>query len=436
LSEEVPVETVAPAAAQVTQDTAIPAVAEPEILEEVPLFNGGVIKKIIRQGTGTCPVPGSLVTCHYVGRLKSNGTQFDSSRDRDEPFKFVLGEKQVIRAWDHALGTMRVGELAILDCGSDFCYGAAGSPPLIDEDADLIFEIELLGWEPNAKEIIPGVAKMYLSRGEGWSTPGPGSVCAVKVLGRIGGEDGEVFLDCRDDALLIAIDVPQLPPGLEAAVCTMKKGERAAVWIESELAGDGFEPLRHLVPVPRDAQLYYELELESFESVKEAWEMSPFEKVEEARRLKEAGNDFFRSGQIARALLRYDSAIKLFEYDTDWSAEDKAAMNAIKLPVYNNMATVKVKMGKHKEVVELCNEALKLELPSVKTLYKRAQAEAALGLTDEAVASLQQALALPSVDAAKRAEVERLLKPLLARQAKANAKEKSVWSAAFGNFSL
>jgi FKBP-type peptidyl-prolyl cis-trans isomerase len=87
LSEEVPVETVAPAAAQVTQDTAIPAVAEPEILEEVPLFNGGVIKKIIRQGTGTCPVPGSLVTCHYVGRLKSNGTQFDSSRDRDEPFK-------------------------------------------------------------------------------------------------------------------------------------------------------------------------------------------------------------------------------------------------------------------------------------------------------------------------------------------------------------
>jgi len=61
--------------------------SEPEVLETIPLFDGKVVKKILRYGTGTSPLPGSIVTCHYVGRLKADGTLFDSSRERDQPFQ-------------------------------------------------------------------------------------------------------------------------------------------------------------------------------------------------------------------------------------------------------------------------------------------------------------------------------------------------------------
>lgn len=350
-------------------------------------------------------------------------------------FQFVLGDKAVIRAWDNAIGTMKVGELAILDCGADWCYGAAGSPPKIPEDADLVFEIELLSWDPNAKQIIPGVVKMYVARGEGWNTPTAGTICHIKIVGRVGGEDGPLFLDCRDDAILVPIDIPQLPPGLETALCTMKKGERAHFWIESELTGDGFEPLRHKVALPRDAQLFYEIEMEDFENIKEAWEMTPAEKAEEARRLKEVGNDFFRSGQPERALIRYDASVKIFEHETGLSEADQKEADAIKLLSLVNMATVKHKMQKWRDVLEHAGDALAIEPANVKALFRRAQAEAATGLVDEAVATLRAALAAPAVTAAQRAEVDKLMRPLLVRQAKLNAKEKSVWGAAFSSFS-
>ena len=87
---------------------------------------------------------GDEVTVHYVGTLASDGTQFDSSRERDMPFTFKLGLGEVIPCWDEGVASMLVGEKAVLTCAPEYAYGEAGSPPTIPPNAELKFEVELL----------------------------------------------------------------------------------------------------------------------------------------------------------------------------------------------------------------------------------------------------------------------------------------------------
>lgn len=106
-----------------------------------PKKDGGVLKEIIKEGIGEeTPASGCKVTVHYTGTLL-DGTKFDSSKDRNEPFEFDLGKKSVIKAWDIGVATMKRGEVAILTCAPDYAYRAAGSPPAIPPNATLKFEV-------------------------------------------------------------------------------------------------------------------------------------------------------------------------------------------------------------------------------------------------------------------------------------------------------
>ena len=116
--------------------------------------DGGLLKKILVEGSGDASPPdGDEVVVHYVGTLNDGGEKFDSSRDRDDHFKFQIGQGSVIKGWDQGVATMKKGEKAILRCRSDYAYGDSGSPPKIPGGATLDFEVELFDWQEKQKEM-------------------------------------------------------------------------------------------------------------------------------------------------------------------------------------------------------------------------------------------------------------------------------------------
>ncbi len=97
----------------------------------------------LRDGNGAEARAGSTVTVHYVGTL-TNGTKFDSSRDRGKGFTFKLGAGQVIKGWDQGVAGMKVGAIRKLTIPPHLAYGERGFPPVIPPNSTLVFEVELL----------------------------------------------------------------------------------------------------------------------------------------------------------------------------------------------------------------------------------------------------------------------------------------------------
>lgn len=97
----------------------------------------------IKAGEGKEAKAGDRVTVHYVGTL-TNGSKFDSSRDRNKGFTFNLGQGQVIKGWDQGVAGMRVGGMRKLTIAPHLAYGDRGFPPVIPPNSTLVFEVELL----------------------------------------------------------------------------------------------------------------------------------------------------------------------------------------------------------------------------------------------------------------------------------------------------
>jgi len=103
----------------------------------------GLIYEDISVGEGDAAAAGQRVSVHYTGWL-TDGTKFDSSKDRNDPFDFPLGAGHVIRGWDEGVQGMQVGGARKLTIPPQLGYGARGAGGVIPPDATLVFEVELL----------------------------------------------------------------------------------------------------------------------------------------------------------------------------------------------------------------------------------------------------------------------------------------------------
>lgn len=121
-----------------------PMTTIPDSDREYVELDSGLKYVDLQAGDGASPSKGQRVSVHYVGKL-TDGTVFDSSRDRGRPFEFNIGVGQVIKGWDEGVSTMKVGGTRQLLIPPELGYGSRGAGGVIPPDATLDFEVELLG---------------------------------------------------------------------------------------------------------------------------------------------------------------------------------------------------------------------------------------------------------------------------------------------------
>lgn len=128
-------EPVAPAGT-VAQDAAAPASAMKKTAS-------GLQYEDLVAGSGNSPSPGKQVTVHYTGWL-TNGTKFDSSLDKNQPFTFTIGKGEVVPGWDEGVMSMKLGGKRKLIIPPELGYGTSGSGRVIPPNATLVFEVILM----------------------------------------------------------------------------------------------------------------------------------------------------------------------------------------------------------------------------------------------------------------------------------------------------
>jgi FK506-binding protein 4/5 len=228
----------------------------------------GLKKKLIKEGQAwVTPEPGDEVEVHYTGTLL-DGTKFDSSRDSGAPFKFTLGQGQVIKGWDQGIKTMKKGENAIFTIPPDLAYGPSGSPPTIPPNATLQFDVELLSWT-SVKDICKdgGIFKKNLKEGDKWENPKDPDEVIVNYEVKL--EDGPVV--AKSEGVEFTVKEGHFCPAFPIALKTMKKGEKVLLTVKPQygFGEKGKQASGDEGAVPPNATLEITLELVSWRTVSE-----------------------------------------------------------------------------------------------------------------------------------------------------------------------
>lgn len=367
-----------------------------------PKKDGGVLKLVKREGTGTeLPMTGDKVFVHYVGTLL-DGTLFDSSRDRGERFSFELGKGQVIKAWDIGIATMKVGEVCQLICKPELAYGSAGSPPKIPPNATLVFEVELFEFrgEDVTDEEDGGIIRRIITKGSGYTKPNEGAAVEVMVEGTCEGrvfDERELKFEIGDGEGL------GLPTGVEKAIMAMEQGEEALFTIKPKYGFGNAGNAKY--NIPGGATLQYKIKLAAFEKAKESWEMNATEKLEQSVIVKEKGTQYFKEGKYKQASVQYKRIVSWLEHESSLSEEDEKKAKTLQLAAHLNLAMCFLKLQEPNQALENCDKALELDASNEKALFRRGEALCGMKEFDKARDDFQQVVQLYPANKAAKSQV-------------------------------
>jgi len=369
--------------------------------------DGAVFKKILKEGSGySTPDKLSEVEVHYVGTLE-DGSKFDSSRDRNDTFKFKLGTGSVIKGWDVGVKTMKKGEVALLKIRSDYGYGERGSPPKIPANATLIFEVELIGWS-SEKDVTDakdkGVLKKTLQEGEGWEQPNDGTV--VKLRYSVKNEDTKEELQNGETSFTVGDE--ETFDGLDIAAKKLKKNEIAEYHIRSDyiFGGKGNADSNKGPIVEEGKNLFVELELIEMQKEKEAYQLEVADKVAMAQKKKTEGNEFFKANRFSLANKRYKKALSYIAYG-EWDSY-KTEVDQLKVSCHLNTAAILLRNKEYQNVITELKKVTEIEPSNVKALYRRAQAYAGLADYQAALTDLNRAADLDQGNREVKREIYRV----------------------------
>lgn len=228
----------------------------------------GLRYRVTELGKGKQVEAGDKATVHYTGKL-TNGTKFDSSKDRNQPFTFKVGAGQVIKGWDEGLQLLKVGDKATFVIPAELAYGDRdmGSIP---PKSTLVFDIEVIDAKA-APKIVPfdtkgkdtvttasGLRYINIVEGKGAQAQN-GKTVKVHYTGYL--MDGKVFDSSieRDDPISFPLGNGMVIRGWEEGIALMKVGDKKRLIIPSELgygergAGGGL--------IPANATLIFDVEL-------------------------------------------------------------------------------------------------------------------------------------------------------------------------------
>uniref|UniRef100_A0A0N5APC1 peptidylprolyl isomerase n=1 Tax=Syphacia muris TaxID=451379 RepID=A0A0N5APC1_9BILA len=354
--------------------------------------DGGVLKTIKKEGTGTAtPSKGCTVFVHYTGTLL-NGEKFDSSRDRNEPFHFQLGQSQVIKGWDLGVATMKRGEICDLVCKSEYAYGESGSPPKIPGGATLKFEIELLKWE--GEDISPdkdgSITRIIIAEGEKQTSPVECSKVTVHAVGTY----MNVEFYNRDVTFLVGEGSEVgLPEGVDRALRRFNKREKSIIHLKGHRYTYGSDAPKEY-NLPENAEIDFTVFLKDVEKAKATWELTGDEKLAAAEESKARGTKFLKENKYKLALAKYARVKELLEYECSLEGEKQEQRNALILASYLNSALAYLKTGETLECIKSCDKALEVCSTSVKALYRKASALQQQNDIEEAISVYKKVLEL------------------------------------------
>ncbi|GAQ88614.1 peptidyl-prolyl isomerase PASTICCINO1 [Klebsormidium nitens] len=385
--------------------------------------DGNVVKQVLSEGDGwENPRPPYEVTVQARGVVSGMDTAvFPAS----EPLEFAMGSSKVPRGLETALQNMLVKEKARVWVAGPEQLEPRGGAAAVPAGADEIdCTLELLSMNQVRDVMGDGeITKRRLVHGEGdfpMDCPLEDSTLAVHVTGRL--PDGTVFWDTHgsvgggESAPLpevagqpyeFATGEGLVPEGLESSIRLMLKGERAIIHSSAKYAYDKFP---RPGGVPEGSPVVWEVELVSFEKVRNWTDLDMDAVLQETVKTREQGNRLFKQGKFKFAKEKYLKILRqLKRLQMGATAEQAEAIASQRVALQLNLAAVHHKMEEYAEAVKVASEVLSEDPGNAKALFRRAQAYTMTGDFEEAERDYRDMLAAdPSTDADAKAGVAKI----------------------------